>query len=472
MNNFATLLSSLRLREIKGFEKHLKRMFRDDSIPIKISNYYVLLFKKTQDPPSLEIAFKKIFKTTAKSKTELAKLRNGLSDLFLELKEYLILEKFKERTFERDLIWMEILDEKDLSHQRNLYEGKVIEKLEGAKAKNIWHALEELKFHHSIFFRNNFQKDNPKIDLLQKGMEALEEFYQSMKMKLSAEMVNRKNLMPEQELTPKVEAMLLELKEKKINLENPSKNSELYFLLFKFFQKKNTKEYQRIKKYLIENNELLHQDEKLTILICLINYLATKIKEGNLKMLEETFNLYKFGLENKTLIYKGKIEATSFINIITLACNLGEYEWAENFAKENKIFLSSKIETEVEAIGLMIISFKKKNYNQVVSIYANATLSNIFLQISGRIHFLASLYELRDFISLEKELESFIGFLRQNKKVGQDNRDAALNFAKVLKNLYKRNLIKGRIQKEFEACNHIYFQKWLLVKISDYRQRE
>lgn len=472
MNNFTTLLHSLSVDEVKGFDKYLKRIFKEDSIPFKISKYYLSVHKKKQSFPSLDIAFKKIFKITAKDKAAKAKLQNGLSDLFLELKEYLILEKFKARTFERDMIWMEVLDEKNLNHQRDLYKKKILSKLEADEPKNVWHALEELRFYHFIFFRNNFQKDNPKIDLLQKGMEALEEFSQSMKMKLHAEMMNRKNLMPDQELSPELKSILLDLDENKIQIENPSKNSELYFLLFKFFQKNNTREYQRVKRYLIKNNQLLHQDEKLTILIYLINFLNGKIKKDRAAIMKEAFEIYQFGLDEKFLIYKNKLSATQFTNIITIACYLNEFDWAEDFIQKYKLFLSESIREEKTMNGLMIVNFKRKNFTQVLSLYQQISFTNILFIISGRIHHLASLYELEYFDTLDDKLEAFISFLRKNKKVGKDNRDAALSFAKVLKNLYKRNLKRERVKKEFEAYSKIYFQSWLRSKIDEYNQRE
>ncbi len=141
MNAFFQILNSLSPSRVKKFEKYLKRIYRPNTIPLKINGYYMNLVKKKKESPDLEIAYRKIFKTVPKSKKELTKLRNGLSDLFLEIKEFLILEKFKMKSFERDILWMEILDENDLYHKRKLYEEKVLTQIENNEANNIWYPL-------------------------------------------------------------------------------------------------------------------------------------------------------------------------------------------------------------------------------------------------------------------------------------------------------------------------------------------
>jgi len=386
--------------------------------------------------------------------------------LSIHLKDYLIQQKILESKFEKDFLWLQILEERGLAHQNYLQ----LEKLKkgGEGIQNIWASNEQLKVYHYEFFRNDFQKHTPHIDNLQKGIEYLEEFYRSIKLKFAAEIINRKSLLPEQNHNPDLDIFVPDLE--KINFEQLSENSELYIALIQFLKKRNLKSYQRLEKFLAINHTKLHQDEKLTTIIYMLNYLAGEIKGGNSKMMNNVFELYSFGLENKILIHNGKIDALPFNNIVTVACFLKKYDWAKRFVEDYKIFVKDNIRNEVSSLSLLMILFKEEKFKKVSPIFTEIKFTNVISKITGTIFHLASLYELGDYDNLYTPLDTFISYLNNNKMVGKNNKEAALNFARILKYFIRQRLSKSQIENEIDTRNLIFFRNWLKDKLSSYQQ--
>ena len=466
-NNFLIYLNTLKPKEVRKFERYLKGTYPYSTVFLKIADYYIKFYKKKKSPPALEIVHNEIFKKPAQTKNDTLNLQNGLSDLFLRLKDYLIQQKILATTFEKEFLWLQILEERGLSHQNNLHLQKLKKTKKGVQ--NIWKSVDELKVYHYEFFRNDFQKNTPDIDSLQKGVESLEEFYNSVKLKFAAEIINRKKLLPQQSLHPKLETFINNLET--TNLQDLSKNSELYLTLIKFLLNQTIDEYALLKKYLKKNHHKLHQDEKLTIIIYMENYLAKRIRGGDSKMMKEAFELYKFGLDKKILIRNDKLGATPFYNIVNTACYLKKYPWAKQFIKDYKIFLQEEIREEAASLALIVILFKEKKYKDILTAYHKIKLKNALFKISGTIHFLASIYELGDHYQLITPLDTFTRFLNSNKTIGKDNKNAALNFVKILKYLMRQRLSKNQIEEDIQKQKLIFFRMWLADKASSYKQR-
>lgn len=464
--NFLTHINTLKPTEVKKFAASLRLTNPNLKVTLKIFNYYIRFYNRKKPPPKFEEAYEEIFGRTHENDSQLINLQNGLSDLFLKLKDYLIQQKIRNSKFEKEFLWLQILEERGLHHQKNLQ----LERLKKVEKgiQNIWSSVEKLKVYHYEFFRNDFQKNNPKIDNLQKGLESLEEFYKSMKLKFSAEIINRKSILPAQEYNPQLDTFLPNFKE--ISLDNLSKNSELYLVLVHFLKDKSPIQYKRLDNFLKENHDTLHQDESLTTIIYMLNFLAGEIRSGKTKKMKDMFNLYKFSLEQKIIIKNGRIDSTPFNNIVNTACFQKEFDWVRNFIKSHKQYLKESTKEETASVAEITVLFKEKKYNKIYSIFKEIKFKNGLLKVSGTIHLLASLFESEESDKLFTTLDSFVKYLKTNKSIGKVNKKAALNFSTILKYIIMQRLSKSQVEEELSKCNLIFFRAWLGNKILGYKQ--
>jgi len=226
-NTFLVHLDTLKPAEVKKFGAYLKLKYSNSERLLKAYRYYVKFHKKTKPPPELEVVFQKINLRKHKSDSELKYLSTDVSDLFQRLKEFLIQEKILTTKFEKEFLWLQILDEKDLSHQRKLQFEKI--KKEQSKAKYIWKGLNELRLYNQAYFRNNFEKENAKISLIEDGIQSLNDFYISFHLKYASELLNRKNVLTTKaHLSPLLNDIVVLIQKKQVDT---SLTSELYFEL-------------------------------------------------------------------------------------------------------------------------------------------------------------------------------------------------------------------------------------------------
>ena len=464
-NTFLTHLNSLTSAEVKKFGIYLRATYGNSKVLLKIYEFYVKFHCKKKPPPDWPVAYESIFTKKHRTKTELRNLQNGVSDLFLKLKEYLIQKKIIETSFEKEFLWLQILEERELFHHRDLHFKHIVRKEK--EATHIWSALNELTLYHYDFFRNNFEKERPQMYLLKDSIHLLDNFYISLQLKYTAELLNRQNLLSIQsQASPLIEPIFSLFKQNNITL---SLQNKLYYKLYLFLEKSDLSKFTNLKTFLFDHRNELHKEEKLTALLYLLNFLANELKKGNYELRKETLELYKFGLEGQSiLIHKGLIDTVNFRNIVNLACHLGEFSWAENFIKKFQKNLDISIRTENTSIAWAMLYFEKKDYHKVIQNIDKTKFSGIFYIILSRIYTMASNFELNDTDDLDIACETFIRYVRRNKKLGDGSKSAAIQFAKILHHLVLRKLPPNEIKKEISETNSLYFRAWLERKLQNY----
>jgi len=464
-NTFLTHLEVLTVTEVRKFAAYLHSTYPKSTVLLNTYAFYAKFHKKRKPVPELEVAYEKIFGKKPKSTTDIRNLQNGISDLFKKLKEYLVKEKIMASEFEKEFIWLQILEERNLHHQRNLHFKKLAK--EEKKSLSLWSKVNELKLIHHELFRVGLEKENPNLNLIEEGIKRLDDFYFSLQLKYSAELLNKENLLS----VPIQSSQMYDsfFTYSKNNLDKLSIQNRLYFYLNNFLKSPTQQQFQKIKVFLIQYKLKLHKDEKLITLLYLLNFLAKGLKEGNYNLRRDAFDLYKFGLEGEAiLIHKKLLDHTIFRNVVNLSCHLKEYSWAEKFINDFQKYLDKSVCIENVAIAESILFFEKSDYKRVIQNIQKTRISGVFYVVMANIYILASKYELADTDNLDTSTSSFIRFVRRSKKLGVENKNAAINFAKILNHLIQNKLPKEKIQVEFKKSSPIYFGTWLEKKIIQY----
>ncbi len=464
-NTFLTHLDALTPTEVRKFEAYFRLINSNSEVLLNIFEYYIKFYRKIKPPPSVNEVYEIIFSRKAKNENDTKNLQNGISDLFKQLKEYLIQKKLLETGFEKEFLWLKILEEKGLQHQRELHFKGLIKKEK--KNNSLWSILNRLKLNHHNFFRNNFEKNNPAIELVENNILILEDFFVSLQFKYAAEISNRNLQLSQDSKDSSLFNQLYPEVSKTIN--DYSFAGQLYFELNQFLKNRKNNTFQELRDFLFQNENKLSKADKLTTLLYLLNFLSDELKKGKYKLRKETLDLYKFGLgKNNILIHNGILDHLNYRNIVNLASNLGDYDWAENFIEDYKKYLDKNIQNENVSIAKAMLYFEKGDYLQVIKNISKNNFSGIYYILLARIYNLACDYELNENEDLEIDCATFIKFVQRSKKLNEHNKIAAIHFAKILSQLYLKELPKEKIKSEIDDSSSLFFRAWLLKKQKNY----
>lgn len=170
--------------------------------------------------------------------------------------------------------------------------------------------------------------------------------------------------------------------------------------------KENSKEaFVKGKLFLAENISKLNINDQRFGLLSLQNFAIGQVNLG----LGKEFNphiieLYKIGLEHKILFEKGVLPSNSFLNIVSTATALKEFEWSKYFIENYSKYLPPPNLQNVKKYALAIWHFQKGEYSLTIDLlsdFSSGTKSRI-LQ--------AKLMLLRSYFSIFLKQPSYFDF--------------------------------------------------------------
>ena len=466
-NNFLAVFDKLSKDEIRKFEIHLNANYQNSKIPLQIFHYYLKFSTKKKTYPELKIVYEKLFGPPPKNKRPLAKLQNGLSDLNLILKDFLIQMKILETDFEQEFLWLKILEQKELFHERDLHLKKIVQQQK--ENNNIWKSLHLLQLNQFEFFKNDFNKNNLEISQLQDGLHLMDDFFISMQLKYAVESINRKNILNVP--LPKMPFLKTILNQLKKNKNAFLLQNQLYYNIYLFLKNENFKHFTQLKDFVFTHQFSLHREERLSALIYMINYLAALLRTGKLKWANETFELYQWGLSHDNImVQNGIIESLHFRNIVNVAARLKKFSWSKKFVETYHKFLEPSSKEEIIAIAYAMIYFTEEDFQKVLENFDQVKFEEPIFEIQARIYMLACYYEIGRTDNLIMQCETFARFVKRSKKVNDSNKIAATNFTRILKQLQRKKLFKKEIKENIENENALFFKSWLLEKLLQYQR--
>ena len=194
-SKFFVLLRNLEAHEVPAFHKYLKQMHRGEDTALQIFEYARKLFPKPWDEKKLDLdyAFRKIFKSDiSKQEHGRKKMLNTLSDLYLWLKDFLLSEKALRDPLTKQVLWMEILQNKRLKagfcrSAARFYEEKNTS-LKISKKQNKGYLI-DLAASYFQFQHLSAVRPSPDVGAMQQCLDTLETSIKIIKLKIDRKSV-------------------------------------------------------------------------------------------------------------------------------------------------------------------------------------------------------------------------------------------------------------------------------------------
>ncbi|MEY2828425.1 MAG: hypothetical protein RIQ33_283, partial [Bacteroidota bacterium] len=228
-----------------------------------------------------------------------------------------------------------------------------------------------------------------------------------------------------------------------------------------------TLHYKWLKEKLMNKKSKLLFTTQKEIYLFLINYCIAQINSGESKYYKEIFEIYKLGLRLDLIIQQKIISPWDFKNIITVALQQKEINWAENFiVKYNSNLPKDEIENAYN-YNLAKVFFIQKKYTESLKLLNQVAYTDIFYQLDIKILQAKTLFELNESDTLDDLMVSFTKLLNRKRKLSNHYQKRYKRFINYLQKILKVES-EAKINTlilQLENDNEVPDRNWLLEKI-------
>ncbi len=218
-----------------------------------------------------------------------------------------------------------------------------------------------------------------------------------------------------------------------------------------------------------------------------VNYARMKVDQGKIEFRKEEFDYYVLLLKKKAL-FVGEHNVFTYIsphyfrNITLTAIELAknkviEFDWVENFIMEYRDKILPPYSKMVQHFCMAYFYFAQENFQNAskclekIRNIKNDDFIDSFYTIYFKTLILQTAYEQKEWGILDAEENSFRQYLRRNRKITIELKEAYKNFRKLIVRLFKKattNPPRAKLlafKKEIQQITPLRERQWLLEKI-------
>ncbi len=205
-------------------------------------------------------------------------------------------------------------------------------------------------------------------------------------------------------------------------------------------------------------------------LLLLINEALALRFKGNTQITKDIFELYKIGIQTKSLFHYGYLTERTFFNTIISSTLAGELEFAQNFATNYLPYLTKEFQKDAGIWAEAYLLRNRSQYEASISLMVNHTFTTFAFNLLGRILCLKSYFDLYQadqsyFQFLTNYTESFEKWLRREQMLSQERKLAHLNFIKYVKRIIRVETEERNFQEKFQAiAEELSLEKAIISK--------
>ena len=217
---------------------------------------------------------------------------------------------------------------------------------------------------------------------------------------------------------------------------------------------------------------LFQRTEQRDILLFATNYCIRHLNEGKAAFIREAFELYRLSLTNGFLIEDGAIAESTFVNIVSLAARLKEYDWARSFIEEQRAFLKPVFQDPIYHFCIGRLLYETNQYDESMRHLAQVSTKASFLLLGTKILQLKIYYEQEEFEALDYVLESLRIYLQRRKNLGYRKRgyeQLIYFFRKLIELPYQSKAKRVEFIQELSDSEGFFEKEWMLIQVKTVR---
>ncbi len=463
-------LQALDKRELKLLDKFIKSGLIN-STP-KCYDLFVILCQHLS-PKSKNITIDKealfftIFPEKKKYNSSLSVL---MTQLQKQIENYFIWDNLQQNNSLKTLL---LQPSRTRFKQQALYQKEVKDQL-----KRLHHKTKKDQddFLYSFLLTNELQRekklqDQEQIEL--NKLEALDNFYFGNRLKLSYELIQMYPSWTKQK--EYIETILAHVEQYQDPLSNPT--IFIYQFAIKHLKKENDDHsFEELMALIEQHQGQIEKKELNDIFKLAINYCVYNVYLGKVDYLQHLFSVYQKMVEYNALFIGQYIELSTIKNIVSLSCQLREFDWVDDFTNRYNYYLDPKYSEDVKLYNQGVIHFYKKEFQQAHDCFNTMYPINLVFELNRKFLLLKIFYELDEQIAFEAFTQSFSAFLRKNKVINSTQKKGYLNFIKILRQIQRLSFKKiteeqiNRIANKILSAELLSDKKYLNEKLDAFKK--
>ncbi len=454
------LLAKVDAKTVKAFKAYYKQLGSSERDAFLILDYLLAYYPEFDSPRLLQdVAFQKIFGKAVPY--DYRKLMKGVSQVHVDLKQYLVNKMVAEDDFLSDYLLAKVYTKYQLRHELTLLlEKKRIIEPTVSSPQSYY---EQMQWEQLDFFGDGKTKLNQKENSLNQAMTALDVYYLGVKLKFACDIATKQILLGSEYEIQLANAVQLHVK---ANYDSLPVFHQFYWLAWQLILHRKEESYQKLKRLFWHQYHFLTKEDQLILFTYLFNYCAFRIRTNDLTFVKKSFELFKFSIEKDILIIDQLFVEDHFVNLVNISCALKEFAWLENTLTNELASIVKNISPPAYYLGLSRVAFAKKNFTKCQEHLINVDYNNFLYSKRARIFQIMCAYELKESIlNIESNCKSLENYLRRNKSKHSEDNNAYLNFISVVRRLIKLNPDKEKLLRDLNNTSTI-FKPWLLEKVN------
>ncbi len=467
-----SLFKILNKQEQTEFGRYVQTPFFNKNKQVIDLQKYIVRYQPDFESKRLtkNIVAEKLYKGQPE-KTQLRKLAYAMSDLKKLLEDYLVWRESQQQAVDRDYLLLRCYEKRSADVHFFQTVNKLRERLEASGQQDMNYYYHQFKLHHLIFTHKSTDRISASVNGLNDSMDNLDLFYFTAKMKYACELANRQNIIANDETKP----ILLIDEVVELTKAAPFNENELfeaYRIYIHLCKQEDEGEYFRLKEIIFEKGKIFGSEELKEIYFFLINYCLDCYESGKTHFLEQVFKLYQHGIAQNLLIEHGYLDHVDFNNIVNIGCNLKEFDWIDTFITTYGALLEESIRPTAIALASAEVNVNKGDFEKALSFLQEVEFNDDYDKLRCKALQMMSYYELDTYHMLLLDfLNAFGMFIKRNKTLVKEHKQAYQNLIKITKKLFDVKQLRGQgledLTKLLAQTERLAWRSWVKRKVAE-----
>lgn len=462
------ILAKLDLKELAAFAKFVNSPYFNKSEKVICLFEYLKKQAIDQFPEELverEVVFQKIFPGENYDGKCLNHLMN---QLFKLLERFLSIEGFEKDGILSDYYLLNEFVDRKLEKQYQFAFTRAQRKLEAQPFRE-----EHFYFQRHLLFEvadQNFQsKDKRQYDNnLEQASQTLDEFYFAKKLKFLVAKAGWEKIISRPFNKPLIENI------KSIVEQNEYLNLpqiKIYHKLLQMLSEDiNDDHFFQLKRILNQSAHNFSSQEQRNLYSFMSNFCAEKIRLGKEEYVAEVMEIYLKGLEDGFFLDNGMVSPWIFKNLVTLGLGLKKFQWTEDFILEYSSKLPVKQQKDAHYFSLAELHYSQEDYLQTINYLSQVEFVDVHYSLGAKELLLKTYYTTGETEALLSLIFSFRIYLKRNKLITKNIRQAYENFIRFVAQIHKNGEKKNReLEEKIKKTGSVVARKWLLRQLQSLR---
>ena len=301
---------------------------------------------------------------------------------------------------------------------------------------------------------------------MQQLVDHLDEYYLVSKLRLTCELINRQSILSDRFAIRQVDELLVYVKHH--DQENKPAMMAYHQLLLLLTDQSHAAGFEKLRSVLTEHFGSFTIGEKRELFSYAQNYCIRQVRAGEADYLKALFDLYKVSLQSDFWLEDGIFSPWKYKNMASVGLRVGEFEWVERFLEGYRPKLPLDFRENAWAYNMADLHYHQGRYEEALRGLMRVEFTDVFYSLDTRKMMLMIYLEQGAEEPLISLVSSFKLYLRRNKLVAENTREAYLNFVNLVYAVQRaatRDVGAAELEARIRETQPLVEEAWLLGQV-------